>query len=156
MNEKIQIVQARSEDASAVVMIFREARADMTYLPTVHTPKETSDYFSKLVRDGKIQVIKENGVTAGFVQAEDGWIHHLYIAPCFQKKGFGKLLLDKAKETNPAGLQLWVFEANIGAIKFYEREGFVLVQKRDQEKTTNEENLPDRKYQWKPKSHAIL
>lgn len=149
MNEGIHIVPAQPEDAPTVVMIFREAREEMAYLPTVHTDEETNNYFSGLVRAGKIQVIKENGVITGFMHTEDGWIHHLYIAPRFQRRGLGKLLLEKAKEDNPNGLQLWVFEANTEAIKFYERESFLLIEKRDQKKTTNEENLPDRKYQWK-------
>jgi ribosomal protein S18 acetylase RimI-like enzyme len=93
-------------------------------------------------------LIKEGDEIAGFMEINDGWLHHLYIAPNFQDKGFGKLLLDEAKELSPTGIQLMVFEGNKGAIKFYEREGFILVEKRNQEQTKNEENLPDRKYHW--------
>jgi ribosomal protein S18 acetylase RimI-like enzyme len=50
---------------------------------------------------------------------------------------------------SPAGLSLWVFEDNIDAIRFYEREGFQLVKKRDIEEQDNEEGLPDRLYKWK-------
>ncbi len=73
----------------------------------------------------------------------------LYIDPKFHNKGYGKLLLNHAKELSPNGLYLWVFEDNIGAIKFYEREGFKLIEKRDKDNADNEENLPDRKYYWK-------
>jgi GNAT superfamily N-acetyltransferase len=148
MNNELEVVLAQPKDAQRVVTIFREARRQMVYLPIVHTAKETSDYFTDLVEAGKIWVIKENHVSVGFMHAEGNWLHHLYIAPQFQKKGYGKLLLERAKEMNPTGLHLWVFEANTGAIRFYEREGFTLVEKRGQEETTNEEHLPDRKYQW--------
>lgn len=50
------------------------------------------------------------------------------------------------------GIQLMVFEDNKGAIKFYEREGFVLMEKRNQEQAKNEENLSDRRYEWRIKS----
>ncbi len=152
MSKEIQIVNANAADATAVVTIFNDSRAGMKYLPVVHTPEEVAAFFTSLVVDGKIMLIKEDGVIAGFMQIEDGELHHLYIAPNFQGKGFGKLLLDKAKEMSPTGIQLMVFEDNKGAIQFYEREGFTLVEKRNLEQTTNEESLPDRKYEWKIKS----
>ncbi|SRR5258708_5190694 len=152
MNKKILITKADAADAKTVFAIFTNSRASMTYLPVVHTQEESKEFFTSLVVKGKIMLIKEGDVIAGFMQIEDGWLHHMYIDPNFQDKGFGKLLLDKAKEMSPMGIQLMVFEDNKGAIQFYEREGFILVEKRNQEQTTNEENLPDRRYKWKIKS----
>jgi len=57
-------------------------------------------------------------------------------------------LLDKIKSISFGQLYLWVFEDNTNAIRFYEREGFNLVEKRDKEKADNEEHLADRKYTW--------
>ncbi len=149
MSKKIQIVKANPTDAKDVFNIFTDSRAGMSYLPVVHTPAEIEEFFTKLVIEGKIMLIKEDGEIAGFMEIDGGWLHHLYIAPGFQNKGFGKKLLNKAKQLSPKEIQLMVFEDNKNAIRFYEREGFILVEKRDQVQTKNEENLPDRRYQWK-------
>jgi len=42
------------------------------------------------------------------------------------------------------GLQLWTFQANREARRFYERHGFTAVEETDG--TTNEERLPDMRY----------
>jgi putative acetyltransferase len=89
------------------------------------------------------------------MELEDGWIHHLYIAPEFQNKGFGTRMLDYAKKISPRGIKLWVFEDNKDAIRLYEREGFLLMKKRNKDETTNEENLPDRLYQWSQDGNGI-
>ena len=105
-------------------------------------------FFKKLVQGGTIFVAKQDTVLVGFMEVKDGWLHHLYITPSYQGKGIGTLLLLHAKSVSPQGLQLWVFEQNEGSIRLYEREGFVLVEKRSKEEAANEEHLPDRRYMW--------
>lgn len=148
MDTRIEISKAQIKDAVDVVSIFNTTRAEMEYLPIVHSAYETRDFFTNLVNSGKVILLKENDTSVGFMVAAGGWLYHLYIAPMFQAKGYGTLLLNYAKEHNPQGLKLWVFEQNHEAIKFYERGGFELIIKRDIRTTTNEENLPDRMYEW--------
>lgn len=142
------IILATPQDADRVVDIFNSAWAQMEYLPVIHSPQETHEYFTKLVRDGKVLVYKINSEIVGFMELDDGWLHHLYIDPEYQNKGFGTRMLGYAKDVSPTGIKLWVFENNKNAIRFYEREGFILVKKRNIDETTNEENLPDRLYEW--------
>lgn len=59
-------------------------------------------------------------------------------------KGLGKALLDHAKDLTRR-LCLWTFDANTGAQRFYEREGFKAVRRTDGD---NEEGLPDILYRW--------
>jgi ribosomal protein S18 acetylase RimI-like enzyme len=56
------------------------------------------------------------------------------------------VLLDLAKALQPAGLQLWVFETNVGAQRFYRRHGFVEVERTDG--AGNEEKAPDIRMAW--------
>ncbi|MDO8269069.1 MAG: GNAT family N-acetyltransferase [Candidatus Levybacteria bacterium] len=135
-------------DADQIFDIFEKARGEMKYLPDIHTSEETHVFVTSLVISGGVLVAKEKGRVAGFIHAKDGWVNHLYIDPAFQNQGVGKVLLEEVKEQNPEGLYLWVFEENLGAIKFYEREGFRLIEKRDIDHVDNEEHLPDRKYSW--------
>ncbi len=145
----IPVFSAAISDSDAIFDIFKNARSEMTYLPDIHPSAETREFINNLVKSGYVLVAKENGRVVGFVHAKDGWVNHLYVDPPFQNQGVGNALLEEVKKQNPNGLNLWVFEENVNAIKFYEREGFVLVDKREKEQADNEEGLSDRKYYWK-------
>jgi ribosomal protein S18 acetylase RimI-like enzyme len=145
---KLEIKKADPNDTSFIVKIFNHARAGMKYLPIVHTQTEIKNFFSSLVKEGSVWIVTQDDKIVGFTEIKDGWLNHFYILPNFQNKGIGKLLLDKVKIINPKGLSLWVFEDNTEAIKFYEREGFILKEKRTKEQANNEEHLPDRRYCW--------
>jgi ribosomal protein S18 acetylase RimI-like enzyme len=54
-------------------------------------------------------------------------------------------LLDKAKERN-SELQLWTFQRNVSAIRFYQANGFRLV--RETDGAVNEEREPDALFAW--------
>jgi GNAT superfamily N-acetyltransferase len=53
-----------------------------------------------------------------------------------------------AKEQRPAGLELWTFQVNESARRFYERHGFTEVEHTDG--AGNEEREPDVRYAWRP------
>ena len=75
-------------------------------------------------------------------------LEHLYVEPSAQGRGIGARLLAHAKARRPDGLELWVFQRNEGARRFYERAGFVLVFTTDG--ADNEEREPDARYAWRP------
>jgi putative acetyltransferase len=54
-------------------------------------------------------------------------------------------LLQMAKDGN-ARLDLWTFQANAQARRFYEHRGFRLVELTDG--SANEEETPDARYRW--------
>lgn len=59
------------------------------------------------------------------------WLDQLYVDPARTGKGVGSELLAMAKSERPHGLQLWAFESNLGARRFYERHGFVAAERTD-------------------------
>jgi GNAT superfamily N-acetyltransferase len=75
----------------------------------------------------------------------DDWIEQLYVLPEAQGRGLGSELLDVAKQAS-ARLQLWTFQRNAPARRFYEARGFALVEQTDGAR--NEENEPDARYLW--------
>lgn len=150
----IQITSAKPNNTPEILRVFTLARSKMLYLPKLHTNEDTENFITKLVAGGNVLVAKVSGNIVGFIQYENGWINHLYVHPEFQGVGIGKRLLDEIKAMYPADMRLWVFEQNKDAIRFYEREGFVLEEKRDQQHADNEENLPDRRYVWAPKNNV--
>jgi GNAT superfamily N-acetyltransferase len=61
-------------------------------------------------------------------------LDNLHVAPHARGAGLGRRLLDEAARVIaaqrwPGGLHLWVFEANAGARRFYERHGAVRVER---------------------------
>ena len=61
-------------------------------------------------------------------------------------KGIGAQLLRLAKRRRPEGLRLRTFASNVGAQRFYERHGFVEIERTDGR--DNEERAPDILYAW--------
>ncbi|MEU9830835.1 GNAT family N-acetyltransferase [Streptosporangium sp. NPDC048047] len=136
-------------DAGRIAEVFLAARAEMTYLPDLHTDEETRRWIAHVVLlDDEVWVTGPDGEVAAFAALGDGWLEHLYVAPEAQGRGFGAALLALAKERRPDGLDLHVFQENAGARRFYERHGFTLVELGDG--GGNEENLPDARYRWRP------
>lgn len=87
------------------------------------------------------------GKIVGLLSMSDGTVHNLYIQPGYQNQGIGHSLIETAKTCSGGELQLWVFEPNKGAIRFYERHGFVTLRKTDG--VENEEKVPDRLMAWR-------
>jgi predicted N-acetyltransferase YhbS len=81
-------------------------------------------------------------------------VSQLYVAPGWTGRGIGSRLLELAKAQRPAGLDLFTFQVNSGARRFYGRHGFVEVARGDG--SGNEEGQPDRRYAWRPRGQRIL
>ena len=144
---KIRVATLR--DSRACAEIHRLARAVMAYLPrNLHTAEEI--YFWKrdivLPRE-KVWVAELGGKIVGYASVSDGFLNNLYVLPDCQGRGIGGALLSEVKAHAPEGVKLWTFEPNEGAIRFYERHGFVTIERSDGR--ANEENVPDRLMAWR-------
>jgi GNAT superfamily N-acetyltransferase len=82
----------------------------------------------------------------GFIGLSPGWLDHIYVDPDAQNSGIGTALLDHAKHLQPNGLQLWAFQRNDGAHRFYLRHGFHVAERTDG--AENMEKEPDARYEW--------
>ena len=143
------IVPATVSDAAACSAILHEWIAENTWFPN-HAPESASEQaMRERIENGSVFVSKNQGETEGFVAFSNGYLDCLYLMPEVRNKGLGKVLLQRAKESNPRGLGLWVLEKNQDARRFYAREGFVETARGDG--SDNEENLPDIRMDWKPK-----
>ena len=63
-------------------------------------------------------------------------------------EGIGSQLMDQAKAQRPDGFELWTFQVNSGARRFYERHVFEAVEFGDG--SHNEEGQPDVRLVWRP------
>lgn len=91
--------------------------------------------------------VAEDGAEAiGFMALGHASIEQLYLLPAWTGRGIGSRLVRLAQERRPAGLELWTFQVNEAARRFYGRHGF-----RAEELTDgagNEERQPDVRYVW--------
>jgi ribosomal protein S18 acetylase RimI-like enzyme len=143
--DDIRLRRARDDESDAVASLHRLSReAAMPFMRGLHTVEEDRAFFRERVfTECEVWVAERDGALVGMCAFRPGWLDHLYVHPAHQGTGIGTALLRKALESNDA-LQLWVFQSNENAIRFYERRGF------RREKVTdgshNEERRPDALY----------
>lgn len=83
-----------------------------------------------------------------FMALSDAMVEQLYIAPDWIGHGLGRRLIAFAKARRPAGLDLYCFQVNGRARRFYEANGFDAIAFGDG--SGNEEHQPDIRYAWRP------
>jgi GNAT superfamily N-acetyltransferase len=92
--------------------------------------------------------VAEAAEVVAVMSLDDQWLDDLYVAPGHAGQGIGSALLDLAKALRPRGFDLWVFEVNTPARRFYERHGLVELDRTDG--SGNDERAPDCRYGWRP------
>ncbi|MCU1491664.1 MAG: hypothetical protein JWM85_3069 [Acidimicrobiaceae bacterium] len=133
-------------DAISALWLWSRQSSEPAIPPPVHSAEEVREWFASIVlRERPTWVAENEGEIVALLVLEDGRIDQLYVAPSRTGQGLGSRLVDLAKEQHPAGLDLWTFESNLGARRFYERHGFVAISRTQDD---NEERAPDIRYHW--------
>lgn len=143
---QLMIRRAGPEDVVAIAALFRRSFGTLTFLPTLHTPDEDRVFFGTVVRDDEVWVWEDDSRVLGFVAVAEVMLDHLYVDPEVHGRGIGTALLGRAKERRPQRLQLWTFQQNDRARRFYEHHGFRVITMTDG--SANEERTPDVLYEW--------
>ena len=146
--DEFTIREADAADAVAIADIHRAARREaLPYLPVLHTPEGVLAFFrDRVLTQCEVWVgTLAGGPVAGFCVLKDERIDHLYVAPEHQRRGLGERLLRHAMGRRPS-LQLWTFQRNVAARRFYEKHGFLAI--RETDGSGNEEREPDVLYAW--------
>lgn len=142
---------AGPDAAEAMADVYLRARAGMTFLPPSRfTEAHTRHWLADVAATQVVLLAEQAGLVVGFATLADGWLTNLYVDPAFQNQGIGTALVRAAQTMAPDGLRLWVFEPNRGAIRFYERHGFVEQLRTDGR--DNDEQVPDRQMLWQPEA----
>lgn len=140
--------QAGASDADAVAAVWLRSRhASVPHIPApVHTDEEVAEWFRAVVLPSReTWVIERDATVVAMLVLEPGWIDQLYVDPAATGSGLGSRLMGVAKAANLGGLDLWTFQANTGARRFYERHGFIAGATTNGD---NEEAAPDVLYHW--------
>ncbi len=142
--------RARPTDADAIAAALTAARAEQAFIPPLHTLADDHRFVTeRLLPANEVWVVDEAGEVVGFASFGHDLLGHLYVAPRAQGRGIGRVLLDKVKERRPEGFTLWTHQPNVRARAFYEREGLTAVE--FTVGSANEEQVPDVRYEWRPR-----
>ena len=134
--------KAETSDAPRIAKIMQDWMDATEWLPDLHNLEETIGFAERRLI-GAYETYVWGEPIEGFISVEpDNAVAALYV--CDRNKGVGSGLLRHAKSLKPA-LSLWVFEANVDAIRFYKRHGFKEVRRTQGE---NDEGIPDILMEW--------
>ncbi len=144
---------ATAADAARVAQVYLASRHRfLPFAPLAHTDSEVRRWVADhLVPSGGVTVACRDGVVVAMMalsrDAEAGWIDQLYLDPSCVAHGIGTRLVEHAKRALGAPVRLYTFQANEGALRFYERHGFRPLAFGDG--SGNEEGCPDVLYEWR-------
>ena len=148
MAPKITIRRAVATDADETAALFSAALKSMPFFPKLHDDDEDREFVRAFIWESETWIALIDGRIAGLASIDSDRLDHLYVHPGCRDDGIGSMLLDLVKKQRPNGFDLWTFQANKGARRFYERHGLEAVERTDGAR--NEERLADVRYAWAP------
>jgi GNAT superfamily N-acetyltransferase len=143
-----ELRRATPADAAETAAVFSAALKSMTFFPKLHSDEEDKAFVSQFIAEQETWLAIDDGRILGLASIEGKRLAHLYVDPADHNRGAGTALLSHVKRRRPDGFDLWCFQANSGARRFYERHGCHAVEFTDGR--GNEEKLPDIRFRWQP------
>jgi ribosomal protein S18 acetylase RimI-like enzyme len=151
------IRRATTADVSGAAEVYLRARhAAVPTIPALaHDDDDVRGWFRDVVVAERELWVAEggSGAVVGILVLDGDHLDQLYVEPGLTGRGIGSTLLSEAKRVRPRGLQLWAFQSNGGALRFYERHGFVEAERTDGH--ANEEGAPDVRFVWAPPGRRL-
>ena len=135
---------ARAGEVAALGRILSDWIDETPWMPRLHSREEDRAFVADLIRTGGVSVARAGETPLGFLFEEGGLLGAFYLVREMRGQGIGKRLLDAVKADH-GRVDLWTFEANQGAVRFYAREGFVEVERT---RGDNAERLADVRMRW--------
>lgn len=124
------------KDVDTVAKIWLETNIKTHDFIASNYWKEHYEIIKDMFLQAEVYVYEIEKEIMGFIGLDKEYIEGIFILDQYQKRGIGKALLNhvKAKKEH---LSLNVYQKNLNAILFYQREGFC-VQYEDVDKNTGE------------------
>jgi putative acetyltransferase len=139
--------RAAACDGDAIANVYYTSFRLLTFLPMLHTIEEYRWFISNvLLRECEVTVAEDETGIVAFLALKEEEVRLLYARPDRIGMGAGTQLIDAAKASGIGALELWCFQANERARRFYEARGFHAIRFTDG--ADNEEHMPDIRYRW--------
>lgn len=85
------------------------------------------NFVKSAIPESEVYVYEVNREILGFAGIQDNYIEGIFVKEGFKSQGIGKKLLQELKSSRE-NLVLKVYQKNIKAVRFYERERFIILQ----------------------------
>ena len=147
MNTEIVCRPATIDDAPAIASVFSPSLRLLSFLPILHTEEEDRRFIKNVIfAECEVTVAEANAGIVSFLARQEQEIRLLYTHPAYLGMGAGTRLVEAAKASGVPALELWCFQANTRARRFYEACGFRPIRFTDGDE--NKEKMPDVRYRW--------
>lgn len=83
------------------------------------------EFVKEMLPQAEVYVYEDDKMIQGFIGVSDEYIEGIFVSDEMQSCGIGKMLLDYIKDKKDR-LQLKVYQKNVRAMSFYQREGFTI------------------------------
>ena len=142
-----ELRQATSGDAEAIAELYCASFRLLTFLPMLHTIEGYRRFVAGvMLKECAVTVVEDDTGIISFLALQGEEVRQLYTRPDRIGRGAGTQLIEAAKSSGVAALELWCFQANTRARRFYEARGFRAIRFTDG--ALNEERTPDVRYRW--------
>ncbi|HEX6442094.1 MAG TPA: GNAT family N-acetyltransferase [Stellaceae bacterium] len=139
--------QATIDDAEAIAQTYFASLRLLTFLPMLHDVDSYRWYVAnRMLKEWTVTVAEDDSGIVAFLARQRGEVQQLYTRPERIGCGAGSMLIEAAQASDEAALELWCFQANARARRFYEARGFRAIRFTDG--ADNEERTPDVRYRW--------
>jgi putative acetyltransferase len=116
---------------------------------TARIPWWRERWRNELVPSAMVTVAEREGLVVGFVTVDPKtrYLDQIVVAPDAWGSDVARMLMSEARRLSPSGLELKVNADNARAIRFYEKQGFVVTG----DDVNPISNAPIIKMSWRPK-----
>ena len=83
------------------------------------------EFVKEMLPQAEVYVYEDDKMIQGFIGVSDEYIEGIFVSDEMQSCGIGKMLFDYIKDKKDK-LQLKVYQKNVRAMSFYQREGFTI------------------------------
>jgi len=143
----LRLRRATDEDAPAIAELYYASFRLLTFLPMLHTLDSYRWYVANvMLKQSVVTVAEDDSGIVSFLGLRGEEVGHFYTRPDRIGRGAGTQLIEAAKASGVTALELWCFQANARARRFYEARGFRVIRFTDG--AENEERTPDVRYRW--------
>ena len=138
---------ATAADADEVAEVFSASFRLLSFLPILHSVAEDRWFIANVIfKDCEVVIVEDDSGVVAFLARQVEEVRLLYTRPDRIGWGAGTQLIAEAKKSGVDVLELWCFQANTRARRFYEERGFRAIRFTDG--ANNEEKTPDIRYRW--------
>ena len=130
------IWELQKADINKVADIWLDTNVAAHYFISSQYWQDNFELVKELLLQATVYVYEKNQEIQGFIGLNDEYIEGIFVSNKIQSHGIGKALLNYAKNKRNK-LFLNVYQKNVRAIAFYQREGFK-IQNSDFDEATKE------------------